>query len=128
MSKSRYLSSQEFGRLSEQKALDHYIKEGYELVEQNYQYYQKGVTGRLGEIDLIVKKDDVIVFVEVKARRGSDYGSALEQINPKKATKLIGAYHNFILDNPDYKDCVHRFDLVAIDSESLQVYQNIDLS
>lgn len=84
-----------------EKIAESYLKScGYEILERNF--YIRG-----GEIDLITKKDDQIVFVEVKTRTNENYGSIYEQITEKKQKFLINAAVNYLnkknLDNVDWR-------------------------
>lgn len=64
-------------------------KRGYRLVEKNF-------TIRGGEIDLIIKKEQELIFVEVKTRRNDRYGSPLESITPQKQRRIIRASEIFL--------------------------------
>jgi len=68
-------------RAGEAAALARYRDAGYRLVARNWRC-------RLGEIDLIVTRGDVVVFCEVKARRGGAFGSPHEAVGWKKRQKL----------------------------------------
>ena len=68
------------GKDYENKALHILNKQGFDLCCKNYR-------GSLGEIDLIVKKDNLVVFVEVKFRKNSNFGRAIEAVNIKKGKK-----------------------------------------
>jgi putative endonuclease len=112
------------GRSGEEKALEHYIKQGYMLVAQNFQYYSKGIQGRNGEIDLIVQKNNVLVFIEVKSRTNTAFGQGLEQITRQKLHCLYKTYQYFIMKNPRFKTCMCRFDVVSILNQELTVIEN----
>ena len=75
------MSSRETGALGESLALRYFLDRGYDLVERNYRT-------RHGEIDLILRGRDVLVFVEVKARRGRGYGDPLEAVTPAKQARV----------------------------------------
>lgn len=60
-----------------------YLKaKGYQILEENF-------SGRMGEIDLIAKDGDTVVFVEVKARENVDFGYPIESITPQKVRKIV---------------------------------------
>lgn len=60
-----------------------YLKDkGYQILEENF-------SGRMGEIDLIAKEGDTIVFVEVKARENVDFGYPIESITSQKVRKIV---------------------------------------
>lgn len=67
-----------------------------------------------GEIDIIARKDFLLVFVEVKMRLSDsvDYG---ELIGYSKRKKIIATAHAFLMENQDlYDDCVCRFDVAFV--------------
>lgn len=70
-----------FGQLGEDAAADCLIKRGYVIVSRNYRT-------RFGEIDIIARDKRDWVFVEVKARTSTCYGSAKEAVGFKKLAKL----------------------------------------
>ena len=62
------------GRNGEAKAVEYLKQQGYEILERNWFM-------RIGEIDIIARKADVIYFFEVKTRSGYRYGHPFEAIN-----------------------------------------------
>lgn len=75
-------SNREWGRQAEQLAADYLIANGYVIRHQNWR-----VSNHI-EIDIIAEIDGIIVFVEVKARKG-DYQSAEESIDANKRRKMV---------------------------------------
>jgi putative endonuclease len=69
------------GRAGEDLAVDYLRSAGYRLVARNWRC-------RAGEIDVIVEGPGVTVFVEVKTRSGTGYGSPLEAVTPVKLARL----------------------------------------
>lgn len=67
---------QQFGKNSEVLAINHLKKKGYKILECNYRT-------KTGEIDIIAKEKDTLVFVEVKARSSSHFGGAKGSVTPK---------------------------------------------
>jgi putative endonuclease len=100
------------GAWGERIAEQQYLKRGYILVARNI-YNTKGK--RLGEIDLIFRGDKEVIFVEVKTRRKSKYGSAVESITPTKKLRLIRAVQWFLRMFPRYAKLRPRIDVCAID-------------
>ena len=76
------MSTKAIGDRAEQTAADFLKKKGYSILESNYRF-------KRAEIDLIVKKDELIAFVEVKYRANSKFGYPESFVNDKKA-ELIG--------------------------------------
>jgi len=71
----------ELGRAGEEAALAHYRSAGYRLVARNWRC-------PLGELDLVLSRGRVLVFCEVKTRRGSALGAPHEAVAWKKQRKL----------------------------------------
>ena len=113
-----------FGRESEKIVLEEYLKNEYIMVAENFQYYAKGRPGRRGEIDLIFKKDKILVLVEVKARKNQRFGSVFEQISYSKIQTLKKVYSYFIACNPEYRYYYVRVDLACIYKGLLTVIDN----
>ena len=99
-------SLQEIAKLGEKLAVEHLKTQGYQILAENYRYQR-------GEIDIISKHEERIVFVEVKTRRSLKYGvpqAAVTEQKQRQISKIALAYlqkHNLI-DSP----C--RFDVIAI--------------
>lgn len=103
------MNTREAGDQGEKKAAEYLTAKGYEIIKTNFHF------GRYGEIDLIAKDKGYIVFVEVKMRRGNEYGSALESMSHKKMMALRRAAEGYLYVNK-ITDVPCRFDFIAIDS------------
>lgn len=91
-------------------ALFYLLCKGYFPVAKNY------VTGRgthAGEVDLIVKKRRLLVFVEVKKRQ--DLEQAAYAITEKQKQRIIRGAEAFLKKHPRYDDCAVRFDAVLVE-------------
>jgi len=77
------------GRLGEDMAKKFLREEGYQIISRNFKT-------RYSEIDLIAKKDNSLVFVEVKTRVGNNFGSPEEAINKRKRNRLKRAAQAFV--------------------------------
>ncbi len=83
------------------------------LRKQDYQIIEKNYHSRLGEIDIVAKEDESIVFVEVKTRCSTDFGlpeEALSYDKRRRLSKLALGY----LAHRRIKDTNCRFDVVSI--------------
>lgn len=100
------------GEIAEKNACAFLKKHGLQLVTQNYR-------GRFGEIDLIMKDKDDIVFVEVRYRHGSDFGSAAETIDHKKRKKIMKTAMQFLQQQNLFDKIGCRFDIVGIDQQQI---------
>jgi putative endonuclease len=101
---------QKFGKLGEALAVKYLKKQGYEIICVNYKT-------PLGEIDIIARDKDTIVFVEVKSRTSSAYGSAKAAVTPEKQKK-ISKNALYYLKTPSQMNIRARFDVVAVHSSN----------
>lgn len=100
------------GRNAEEAAAAYLQKQGLKLLERNYHC-------RFGEIDLVMRDRDTIVFVEVRARRSSAYGGAAASITAAKREKLIAAARHYLSGRASVPAC--RFDAVLIEGEPARI-------
>lgn len=96
----------ELGRKGEQAAAEFIERIGMEVIERNWK-------GRSGEVDLIAKDDDKLVFIEVKTRRVVDKGEPEEAIGPAKQKKYIKLAGEYLAQQED-ADIEVRFDAITI--------------
>lgn len=99
------------GQYAEKIASIFYRLHGFRVIKNNY------VTGKgtgAGEIDLIVKRGNLLVFVEVKKRTNLD--KAAYAIRPEQQQRIWKAAENFIAQTDQYQDCDIRFDAFLVDS------------
>lgn len=82
-----------FGNRGEDLAAVFFLKRGFRVVERNW-------SCRLGEIDLVVEKDGIYHFVEVKTRRSLAYGYPEEAIHGKKLRHLARAIEAYLASSP----------------------------
>lgn len=90
----------------EKLALKHLKKNGLKLVEENY-------ASKTGEIDLIMKDQQTLVFIEVRYRRSNKFGSALESITPAKQSKITRTANCYLAER-NLWHLISRFDVVTI--------------
>ncbi|UCD94479.1 MAG: YraN family protein [Candidatus Zixiibacteriota bacterium] len=114
MSHKSRKSSGEKGHQYEREAERFLESKGFEILERNYRAGHK-------EIDLIVRKDNTVVFVEVKGSRTKRFGHPSERVTRKKQDNLIVAAEKYIIDK-NLKDCDFRFDLITFHSGRLEYY------
>ncbi|WP_223654760.1 YraN family protein [Halopseudomonas nanhaiensis] len=79
---------------------------GMRLLARNYRCKQ-------GELDLVMRDADTVVFVEVRYRRRNQWGSAVETVDWRKQKRLIAAAHHYLLTHPHLADQPCRFDVIA---------------
>lgn len=103
------------GQAGEDAALAHLSQQGLTLVTRNFRC-------KAGEIDLIMREQDSLVFIEVRKRARSDYGGAAASITPAKQRRLLRTAQFFLLRYKTLPAC--RFDVVAIDGERISWLKN----
>jgi len=113
--------SKKIGQEGENVAAEHLKSKGYEILERNFRC-------PLGEIDIVAKDKDDIVFVEVKTKSGNLLGTPEEMVNKRKQKKLI-KLGQFYLQEKELNDCPWRIDVVAIIKDAyggldIQVFKN----
>jgi putative endonuclease len=77
-----------------------------------------------GEVDLIARDDSKILFVEVKARRSSKFGSAIESVTDAKIDKIVAAGEKFLLEN-SLENADWRVDVITIEDGTLKWIKGI---
>lgn len=97
------MDRRQIGRLAEDLAEKSLSKKGYQILEKNF-------ANRFGEIDIIAKDKDILVFVEVKAKKGVEFGLPEEMINPNKLQKV----RNMATVYMKGQNLACRIDVVAI--------------
>ncbi|MEN3276469.1 MAG: putative endonuclease [Massilia sp.] len=115
MGPPRLSEKQAQGRDWEQVALRHLQRHGLALIELNF-------TCKGGEIDLVMRDGDTLVFVEVRQRADTRHGGAAASITPAKIRRLVRAAQVYLLRLTAPPPC--RFDVVAIDGERLEWIRN----
>jgi putative endonuclease len=100
-------TARDAGARYERAALAYLTRAGLALVASNYHC-------RFGEIDLVMRERDVVVFVEVRYRRSRGYGGGVNSVDASKRAKLVRAATAFLADRPRLADATCRFDVLAI--------------
>ena len=85
-----HLHNRELGAEGEERAADFLGKNSFSIIERNYRF------GKYGEIDIIARQGDLVIFAEVKNRGTERYGGALYSISPRKKKSLKTAARAFI--------------------------------
>ena len=100
-------TTRDAGAHYESAALAHLIHAGLALVVRNYHC-------RFGEIDLVMRERDVVVFVEVRYRSASRFGDGVDSVGAAKCAKLVRAAGAFLAEHPRLAGATCRFDVLAI--------------
>lgn len=103
----RTKTSRAIGQVTETLACQYLEKQGLIFHERNFHC-------RAGEIDLLMIDNKTLVFVEVRYRKNTQFGHALETIGTTKQKKLINTAQYYLQNHPKYKNQPARFDVVSI--------------
>ncbi len=95
------------GREAETRAWQYLQSRGLRLLQRNYR-------SRRGEIDLVLQDRDSVVFVEVRYRRESRFGSGAESVDRRKQSKLIACAQHYLQAYPKIASQPCRFDVVSV--------------
>lgn len=90
------------------------------LEDQGLHWLAANFRTRRGEIDLIMRDGDVLVFVEVRSRRPSRFGTAAESITAQKIRRLQAASSAYLQSRRLYNRARCRFDVIAIEAAAGQ--------
>lgn len=104
------LSKNNAGLAAEQLAATFLRAHGLKLVTQNYHC-------KFGEIDLIMKDGKTLVFIEVRLRTNSQFGSAGASITPQKQQKLLRTAQHYL---QHHGDCPCRIDAILMNEANMQ--------
>ena len=95
-----------FGQAGESAAEEYLRRKGYRILARN-------LRSSLGELDLVAEDGQVLVFVEVKARRTNAFGGAIHAVHHRKQEKLIQLAAQYLARH-HIKDRLCRFDVVLL--------------
>ena len=108
------------GKIGEDLACEQLERRGYTIIERRYRR-------RGGEIDIIARDGRTIVFVEVKAREGREFGDATEAVTPRKRRRMTQVALDYLARH-HFTECACRFDVVSIHMENelpiVELFQN----
>lgn len=105
------------GTVYENKAVLFLQKKGYQILERN-------LYSRHGEIDIIAKSGEYIIFVEVKYRKKNQSGDALYAVHRKKQQNIIHTAKCYLLQNYHSLEVACRFDVLAFDGDTVTHIEN----
>jgi putative endonuclease len=99
----------EIGQRGEEMAVAYLQNLGYKVLERNYRC-------KLGEVDIIARDNDTLVFIEVRTRSSLDFGLPQESINRRKRHQISKVALEYMIRRK-LKNIPARFDVVAISLE-----------
>ena len=95
------------GEKAEQDACQYLEQQGLKLIEKNFRC-------KFGEIDIIMQEKQRLVFVEVRYRKHSQFGSGAESITKSKQSKLIRTANWYLQQHPKCNQYSCRFDVISM--------------
>lgn len=121
------MNNKDYGKLGETLAIDYLKKQGYKIIVANYQ-------NKVGEVDIIaietkksrkkrpeykmmskdIKKEDILVFVEVKSRNSTKFGRPSMAVDKVKKNHYQAIASKFRLYNSKYANLSYRFDIIEV--------------
>ena len=112
--------SKALGNRGERLAAEFLQRTGYEIIERNFRHAR-------AEIDLIARKENLIVFCEVKTRKSNAYGTGEEAVDPRKQAQIRKAAEGYI-SGKELDNCEFRFDVIVVEigsgSTSIRVIED----
>jgi len=99
--------NQRIGKWGEETAIEHLTQKGFEIIGHN-------IRTPYGEIDIIAKQNDIVVFVEVKTRTSNTMGLPEEAITARKREHMIACAEHYTTEN---KIDNWRIDVVSIEGK-----------
>lgn len=112
-------SRRALGQLGEDIAARHLERLGYVILQRNYRCRQ-------GEVDIIARDRDRLAFVEVRARRGTDFGSPKESVTPRKQARLATLARIYLQEH-GCSDMDWGIDVVAVQMTPRGTLQHVEL-
>ncbi|MCT7911456.1 YraN family protein [Arcobacter lacus] len=109
--------SKEKGNIAEKKAISFLQNLNFEIIEKNF--YAK----KLGEIDIIAKKNKIYHFFEVKS--ANDYETAINNITPQKLSKIKRSV-DFYIQKKDL-NISYSIDVIIVVDEKIEILENITM-
>src|SRR5215510_10985115 len=95
---------QSLGKLGEDLACRELQRRGYAILARRYRR-------RGGELDIVARDGETIVFVEVKTREGCEFGAGVESVTRFKRRRMANVAMDFLVRN-ELAECPCRFDVV----------------
>lgn len=111
------MNKRKLGMEKEKTACEFLKNRGYEILDRNFY-------SRYGELDLVCKKGDYLVFVEVKYRKKTDFGYPSEAVTRKKQSAMLHTARYYMYKNRISDSTPCRFDVVCILDEEISIIEN----
>lgn len=100
------------GRWGEEQASQYLVTKGFEILKRNFKAPR-------GEVDIIVRKGEILVFVEVKTYLATSSASLEWSVDGKKRRRITETARYFLAKNPEYDSCFVRFDVIQVSGDGM---------
>ena len=104
------LTKKEIGNWGEKIAVDYLKENGHKILDRNH-------SCRYGEIDIISRNKNDLYFIEIKTRRGTHYGPAIESLSPQKLNKIRKTATYLLNQKKDWSLLIPHLSVLAIDED-----------
>ena len=111
------MNKRKIGKFYEDKAIEFLENNNYKIIDRNF-------FTNIGEIDIIAKNDDYLVFIEVKFRSSNEYGLGYEAVNKHKQNIIMKVAQIYLYKNKISFDSKIRFDVLSIDKNNMVIFKN----
>ncbi|ABY92989.1 YraN family protein [Thermoanaerobacter sp. X514] len=101
------MNKKTIGSLGEKIAAQYLLKSGYKILEKNFKC-------KIGEIDIIALFKKEIVFVEVKTRTSTSFGTGSEAVNFRKQQRILKIAQLYLATTEKFRNFQPRFDVIEI--------------
>ena len=108
------------GGIYEEQCVSYLKKHDFQIVAQNYRC-------KIGEIDIIAVKNNILRFIEVKYRKNESFGFPIEAVNKRKQNKMMKAASWFLSENKQYENMQCSFDIISITEHDIEYVFNLSL-
>lgn len=105
------------GHQAEQAAVDHLVALGWEIVARNVYF-------RCGELDVVARDGEYLVFVEVRSRSSEELIRAVDTVRPAKVQRVIAAAREFMRTR-ECRGVFARFDVIGVDARTMSVLDHV---
>lgn len=112
-------SSRAVGNAGEEKACLFLEKTGYEIIARNWRT-------RRGEIDIVARKGDMLVFVEVKTLPSGNFETLSHELDARKQKRIVETAKLFLVNHRKYSNDTIRFDVLVVDMPGLTDVYHIE--
>jgi putative endonuclease len=102
-------AQQRVGHWGEQAAAEYLEKQGYQILARNFRTEH-------GEIDIIARQENLVVFVEVKARSTNRFGYPEHSVTPRKRMHILSAAEKYIFEHREFQ--TWRVDVISVETET----------